>query len=268
MPKSDPPRRRNKEPLPVIAPVVKRKLGPPPDPGRILLAKIMSTLFGALVGIVVANLVVYFFGGREFTDDLQRSKRNVESYNQKLDEDEKQIDEVQKQIKILDNKIKGQTRVGGTANPADKNNLSAYYRQLASLRSIRAEHQNSRDTQQAEIASNEESLTRLNIVSIVAIAVLTMLGYMLYPLSLRYVEQSVNTWVAVYAQAERRSQTLVIGFFAGLIIAVLVLLALFTTFNSGALADPVFRLFFGACFVVAMGTAGSLVAARTRSQAQ
>lgn len=260
MPRSDRPRNRSRNsdtPL-AVPPIPKRKSGPPPDPGRILLAKIVSTLFGALIGIVVANLVGYFFGGRDFNEDLQQAKRNLETVNQKLDEDQKQIDDIRKQIKLLDNQVKGKAQGdAAVALRAERTKLSSTNREL---NSIQANHVATRDTLLSEVETNEDSLTRLNIVSIVAIALLTMLGYMAYPLTLRYIEHSVDTWVAVYAQAERRSQTLLIGFFAGLIISVLVLLALFTTFSTGPLADPIFRLIFGAFFVVALGTAGSLVA--------
>ncbi len=231
----------------------------PVDPGRVLLAKIFATLFGALVGIFVANMIGYFFTS-DFERLIMETQQEIEDLNGRLDDGQKLIDETQGEIKALGEQIKEETHNNAEIPHTERENLSAAYKRLEKLLEPQAGRTQRRQVALTDLDEYQKALNGANLISIVLIALCTILGYLVYPMTLRYIDRSVNTWIAVYAQAERRSQTLLIGFFAGLIIAVLVLLALFTTFSTGALADPVFRLIFGAFFVVAMGMAGSLVA--------
>ena len=258
MPNSDQPRRKRETPVP------KRKPGIPPDPGRILLAKIVSTLIGALLGILVANLIGLFFGG-DFTQRIASSQKELATLEERLDDDKKSIEQQQQVIDNLDQRIKQEGGPSGKeGSPAALKDLrdqrSSAYADLQKLLDPYTKRLDRRVAVRADLKDLTGTLTTVSLLSLLAIGILTILGYLIYPVSLRYIEHSVDTWIAVYAQAERRSQTLLIGFFAGLIIAIAVLLALFTTFSTGALADPIFRLIFGAFFVVGLGVAGSLVA--------
>jgi uncharacterized protein YacL/cell division protein FtsL len=254
-------RRGRKEAVPVAAAVPKKKHGPQPDPGRVLLAKIVSTLAGALLGLLAANLIGYFFIS-DFDRLIAQTQQDISNADQKLEEEQTSIESLQLEIKNLNQKIKEESsKTGALAQEhPDRERLSANYKRLEALLEPHNNRTLSRQAKVLELKEYQETIGDLNLLCIMVIGIFTLLGYFMYPLTLRYIERSVDTWIAVYAQAERRSQTLLIGFFAGLIIAVLVLLALFTTFSTGPLADAVFRLIFGTFFVVAMGTAGSLVA--------
>jgi uncharacterized protein YacL len=265
VPKSNQPRRRDSSVTPAATvPPGRKPPGPPPDPGRILLAKIVSTLVGALLGILVANLIGLFFGG-DFTQRIASAQKELSTLEERLDDDKKAIEQQQQVIDGLDQKIKQEGGLSGKAGDAAKlseyrSERSSAYSDLQKLLDPYTKRLDRRVAVRADLKDLRGTLTNVSLLSLLAIGILTILGYLVYPVSLRYIEHSVDTWIAVYAQAERRSQTLLIGFFAGLIIAIAVLLAVFTTFSTGALADPIFRLVFGAFFVVGLGVAGSLVA--------
>jgi len=219
----------------------------------VLLAKIVSTLIGALIGLFVANMIGHFF--------IHDWETLVAERRQQLEINQQQVSEVENRFGPIDQKYK-QISARATENP-DPGTLA----ELERLRKVwdpinreRSHLLSDKDRLNANIKEFTATISDLNLYSIAVIVIFLFAGYLLYPLVFKQINRSAETWVAVYAQAERRSQTLLIGFFAGLIIAVVILLALFNTFSTGPLADAVFRLIFGAFFVTALGTAGSLIA--------
>jgi uncharacterized protein YacL len=231
---------------------VVKPAGPPPDPGRVLLAKILATLFGTLIGLIVASLLNFYF-----TADWEMLREEAQKTIAKSSE---RLEEIQAQSAELSRRFQ---RLSSTPNlsPAE---IEEFAQVKAQLQPFADEKQELEDKVQfaelVQLKEAQDNITELSWYSFALIVVLSMLGYLLYPLLARWIDRSANTWVAIYAQAERRSQTLLIGFFAGLVLAVLLLLAVFTTFNSGPFGSPLFRLVFGTFFAAGMGMAGSLVA--------
>jgi uncharacterized protein YacL len=95
------------------------------------------------------------------------------------------------------------------------------------------------------------------------VVIFTLLGYLLYPLFFSRLKRSSARWSKVFSQPGLRTGPLLIGFFAGLVLAVLVLLAIFTTISMdyGILKLPPFRLAFGAIIAVVFGFIGALIGA-------
>jgi uncharacterized protein YacL len=104
-------------------------------------------------------------------------------------------------------------------------------------------------------------LNQLDLLSGAVVLILMLLGYASHPLMLRVIDRAGVSWAALFAGPEPRTNQAVIGFFAGLILAVVVLLAIFNVFGQGesAFSSPPVRLLFGAFVVISLGVAGALV---------
>lgn len=114
-----------------------------------------------------------------------------------------------------------------------------------------------------DLRDYERAIFLLNLVSGAVVVIFALLGYLLYPWYYRRLQHSSAQWSALFAQRSLRSGPLLIGFFAGLVLAVLVLLALFTTISMdyGILKLPPFRLAFGAIVTISFGFVGALIGA-------
>jgi len=91
------------------------------------------------------------------------------------------------------------------------------------------------------------------------VVVFSLLGYLLYPLTLRLLDRLSGQLESLTGNMEQRAIPATIGFFAGILIAIVVILAIFNTFSEGILSLQWFRLLFGAFIVVVLGFSGLLV---------
>ena len=82
MPKPTPRRRTDSAPG---ADAPARPVAPPPDPGRLLLAKILGVIIGTLSGLFIAILIGYLFVG-EWTARRAVSSNEMPGFQQELDE--------------------------------------------------------------------------------------------------------------------------------------------------------------------------------------
>lgn len=256
MPKPDKPRRRRRPDAEgsSVPPIRAERPARPIDPGRLLLAKILATLFGTLVGLFVASGINVFF-----TSDFERLQKEGET---RIAQAEQRLPDVQDQRNKL---LREKQRIQGQfpfeeLSELQRKRVAEINEELRPLDDFKSELDSTIKGATTQIEEAEGYILLLNLLSIAVVVILSMTFYLFYPALARRIDRSAETWIAIYAQAERRSQTLLIGFFGGLVIAVVILLAVFTTFNSGPFASPVFRLIFGTFFIVAMGTAGSLIA--------
>lgn len=101
----------------------------------------------------------------------------------------------------------------------------------------------------------------LNLLGIAVVVVFTLLGYLLYPLVLRLLGRLTGQLEQLTSGLEHRAAQATVGFFAGLVIAMVIMLAIFNTFSAdfSFLSLGWFRLLFGAFVVVVLGLSGSLV---------
>ena len=101
----------------------------------------------------------------------------------------------------------------------------------------------------------------LNLLGIAVVLVFTLLGYLLYPLILLPLRRMSGNLEQLTAGLEHRAAQATVGFFAGLVIAVVIMLAIFNTFSAdfSFLSLGWFRLLFGAFVVTVLGISGSLV---------
>jgi uncharacterized protein YacL len=136
-------------------------------------------------------------------------------------------------------------------------------RQYASITRQKKSFESQVATRTDEIKEYSRNITALNYLSFAVLVILGMVGYLLYPLYLKLLVRSTEQWGVIFAQRGLRTAPLLIGFFMGMILAVVVLLGLFTTVSTQYtfLSLPPFRLLFGAFVTIALGFGGSLVGA-------
>jgi uncharacterized protein YacL len=117
-----------------------------------------------------------------------------------------------------------------------------------------------RDFWQGEIEKIQRDTNLLNLLGIAVVAVFGLLGYLLYPLWLLVLEKLSGQLSALTLGAGGRAPQATVGFFAGLIIAVVLMLALFSILggSNSVLSLGWFRLLFGTFMVIVLGLVGSL----------
>jgi uncharacterized protein YacL len=100
----------------------------------------------------------------------------------------------------------------------------------------------------------------LDLSSAAVVGILTLLGYLCYPLLIPLFKRFARRWEELSRGPEPRTIQAVIGFFSGMILAVIILLAVFNTFGTqdSILGHASFRLLFGTFVVAILGAAGSL----------
>lgn len=101
----------------------------------------------------------------------------------------------------------------------------------------------------------------LNLLGIAVVLVFTLLGYLLYPLTLGGLRRLSGHLEVFTAGLEHRAAQATVGFFAGLVIAMVIMMAIFNSFSAdfSFLSLGWFKLLFGAFIVVVLGLSGSLV---------
>lgn len=131
---------------------------------------------------------------------------------------------------------------------------------------LRLKHQrqrlvDQRDYWEQELVEYQRSIDLLNLLGIAVVVVFALLGYLCYPLVLLGLRRLSGQLDVFSAGLEQRSAQATIGFFAGLVLGVVIVLAVFNAFSAdySFLGISWFRLLFGAFVVVVLGLAGSLV---------
>ncbi|MBN2081929.1 TRAM domain-containing protein [bacterium] len=129
---------------------------------------------------------------------------------------------------------------------------------------LRAHRQRLRDRidfWEQEYANYRHDIDVLNFLGIDVVLVFVLLGYLLYPLTYRGLSRLSVQLDNLTAGLEQRTAQATVGFFAGLVIAVVIMLAVFNTFSVdySFLSYGWFRLLFGAFIVIVLGLSGSLV---------
>jgi uncharacterized protein YacL len=118
-----------------------------------------------------------------------------------------------------------------------------------------------RDFWEQELVEYQRSIDLLNLLGIAVVLVFALLGYLAYPLVLMGLRRLSGQLDVFSAGLEQRTVQATIGFFAGLVLGVVIVLAVFNAFSAdySFLGISWFRLLFGAFVVVVLGLAGSLV---------
>jgi len=129
---------------------------------------------------------------------------------------------------------------------------------------LRRERQRKRDLidyWEKEKVSYQHDIDLCNLLGIAVVLVFTLLGYLLYPLTLGGLRRLSGHLEQFTAGLEHRAAQATVGFFAGLVIAMVIMLAIFNTFSAdfSFLSLGWFKLLFGAFIVVVLGLSGSLV---------
>ncbi|GEM_PF-74091 len=118
-----------------------------------------------------------------------------------------------------------------------------------------------RDFWEQELLDYQRNIDLLNLLGIAVVLVFALLGYLCYPLVLLGLRRLSGQLDVFSAGLEERTAQATIGFFAGLVLGVVIVLAVFNAFSAdySFLGISWFRLLFGAFVVVVLGLAGSLV---------
>ncbi len=116
------------------------------------------------------------------------------------------------------------------------------------------------NTWQGQIKEYERSINAVNMLGILVVMVFIFLGYLTYPLIEKLLAYSTSQWEQFSTELNQRAVQAVAGFMAGVVIALVLMLAAFNTFSmdAGVFALNWFRLLFGAFLVIILGLSGSL----------
>ena len=129
------------------------------------------------------------------------------------------------------------------------------------LKDRRDSIQNDIRTWENELNDIQQKIDLLNGLGIIIVVVFVFIGYLFYPLTLLVIRRMAGQIEMLSSGLEQRAPQATLGFFAGLVVAVVVLLAVFNMFagDSTILNYPWFRLLFGAFVVIVTGISGSLI---------
>jgi uncharacterized protein YacL len=150
--------------------------------------------------------------------------------------------------------------VPAPASGVDETHFAEVRERYQSLKDERQSLIGQIDLWQGELEDYRRSIDLLNLLGITVVVVFALLGYLLYPLILLLLIRLSAHLERLTAGLEERTAQATVGFFAGLVIAMVTLLAVFSTFSAeySILSLGWFRLLFGAFVVVVLGLAGSL----------
>lgn len=114
---------------------------------------------------------------------------------------------------------------------------------------------------EAQLVEYQRNINLVNLLSIVVVLVFAFAGYLLYPLLEKLLVSSTGRWEQISSGLAQRTTQAVVGFFAGMVLALVVMLAAFSalSMDTGILAFGWFRLLFGAFVVIMLGVSGSLI---------
>lgn len=246
---------------------------------KLLLAKLLSTLVGALAGFFVAHLISIVFAG-PFHKLVLDAGTNLERAKQELTEREPDYTRARDDYWRLKNLYEDSATAGSggavydprqmdrlgppqaiKADPQAKAQLDEAYKAYAEKRKLRDKTQKDIEFWEAQLAEYRGNINQLDMLSGAVVLILILIGYALHPLMLVSIERAGRSWSEFFAGPEPRTNQAVIGFFAGLIVAIVLLLAIFNVFAQGesAFSSPPVRLLFGTFVVIVLGLAGTLI---------
>ncbi len=244
-----------------------------PDLLLLRLAQLLATLSGIFPGLFVAYFISYLFISpvekliQDTEHDIREKQSEITAYEPELT----RADMVYRRLKSQQHSDQALPSAGA---PVEDITVPPSKESPSELKHARAEfegaenHMRSLTTRlkllQQDLADYHQTMLILTSLSFAVVAVMGLLGYLFYPLHERWLRRSSTEWSAVFASRGVRTGPVLIGFFAGLVLAVVLLLALFTSLSSSQyifFGLPPFRLAFGAFISVAFGVAGALIGA-------
>lgn len=239
-----------------------------PDPGRLLLARLLSTLCGLLLGFVIASVISLRYTG-PFRAQLAEGEQRVTEIQKSLAEPEREKQRLTSELSNVTDQIDRFNKSGGLPRPQlpEGPSLSSLLERHDQISSDLEALDASIRPDKVELAYFDKSLpeyrrdiANLDLSSAALVLILTMLGFICYPLMLGWINRMAVQWEEASGGAAPRSPQVLIGFFAGIVLAVVILLALFSTFTtSGTLLDyPFARIALGAVTLIGFGLAGAL----------
>ena len=282
----------------------RRRKSPQHDNDRLLrlLAMLLSTFAGVLIGLIIAHIISAELV-RPFRDLLAKCEAQLKDAGNELEATDPEytrlLDEVRKwQIRFGEGSsaanggeklLSGEGGVAsmGDAGPATKQGAGTKdsaagnssralptpderqrYEQLRgeleSLRRKREAVRRSTDANTMLAADYQREILSYDLSSLAVVLILAIVGYLCYPLFWRMLSRLSVSWEAYFPAGTLRASQVSVGFFAGMILGVLILLAMINVVGGedSLLGSPLFRFVFGAFVVLTLGVSGSLVALR------
>lgn len=237
-----------------------------------LLAQMLSCLLGALVGFFVATTISQQYTA-PFRQKLMESKERLAQIESNKVQYENDRNRLSAELRKIDDQLFPPDKDSSATTNEVLSQLDAATRD--ELMKRRAQIKSELDQREAERSQDKieqkyqeerkpeysQQVLVLDISSAAVLLILSILGYMLHPLMLLLLNRSALNWERTYGQDAARSPQALIGFFAGINLAVVILLAIFNTFETAntLLGLPFARLVFGALIVTGFGFVGSLV---------
>lgn len=114
---------------------------------------------------------------------------------------------------------------------------------------------------QVQLIEHQNNINQFNVLSLEVVVIFILLGYLTYPLVQRGLKHVTRQWSEILSGPESRTTQALVGFFAGLVLSMLLLLAVFSTLSieNSVFDSPLFRLVSGLVLIVVLGASGSLI---------
>ena len=114
---------------------------------------------------------------------------------------------------------------------------------------------------QRQLEEHQTNLNQFNLLSLAVVLIFILLGYITYPLVQKGLNRITRQWSEILSGPGSRTSQALTGFFAGLVLSVILLLAIFSTLSieNSVFDSPLFRLVSGLVLVGVLGTSGSLI---------
>lgn len=262
------------------------------DRSSLLIAKLLSTLLGALAGFIIAYILSLVYAKPlqdklvDANANLTRAKQSQEAIEPEYVRARDARNRLQDRVNELTGKTAQSVPLSGDEQPdaahgpgaagsAGAPGNKAEMQVPESLRQQLDKAQKEYNAAQAEKTLIDRDikfwedrrveiqnyLSAWELVSAAIVLILALIGYALYPLMLGNVIRTGTFWGMYLTGPESRAQQALIGLVAGVVLAIVVLMAIFNMFvaEGTPLSNPLFRILFGAFVVVALGVTGTLV---------
>jgi uncharacterized protein YacL len=119
-------------------------------------------------------------------------------------------------------------------------------------------------TQNTQIIEDlRQVVFKMNLIGLAIIFVCTLFGYITYPLAGRLLDRASSSWQSMDFGPGQRTIPAIIGFFAGLLLAIFLLLALFTVIppEQSIMGQGWFKVLIGTILIVITGGIGAITGA-------
>ncbi len=217
------------------------------DPARQILAKLLSTLLGTFIGLIAAYglSTTYISTFVQLRDQAQAKYTSLSERNA-----ENKVELAQKEA-----------RLDGPKSGLTEEEIAELRTSVRELRSETTRVEDQLLTLGNEIEETHASIRLLDTLAAILLLLSLVVGYSSHELVLRLLGRIADNWLALTGGQDLRSPQALVGFIAGMSLAVVVLLAAFNTLSleNTLLSNPLFRLIIGAVVVVILGWFGSVV---------